>query len=266
MKVVIPEIWDGFKMGDELEVEHQAKIKEMQEEFNSYCAKTQANCNHCAVKHTEKIEVLEGENVKLKIEVEQLKAVRDALGISNKNALADRNTFIKKAEVLVGENAKLLKRIEKLYRLNAEISTERSNLRERLEEKDKQIEKMKSDLGISLGELAKERVRGNNSQKIAVLEGENAQLKNELKETQESLIHTTLKCNQHWERLEAIRSLISDLDDFLVQWLCEDFPLNKRSHCYPSQELDILLSFREGLGVLLSPKELDQKTREGDIK
>jgi len=51
------------------EVEHQAKIKEMQEEFNSYCAKTQANCNHCAVKHTEKIEVLEGENTKLREEL-----------------------------------------------------------------------------------------------------------------------------------------------------------------------------------------------------
>jgi len=40
--------------------EKDKQIKEIQEEFNSYCAKTQANCNHCAVKHTEKIEVLEG--------------------------------------------------------------------------------------------------------------------------------------------------------------------------------------------------------------
>ena len=143
------------------EAEHQAKIKEMQEEFNSYCAKTQANCNHCAVKHTEKIEVLEGENVKLKIEVEQLKAVRDALEISNKNALADRNTFIKKAEGFEGENAKLLKRIEKLYRLNAEIHTERSNLRERLEAIRQWREKYKdkpvgvwamSELGVLLSE------------------------------------------------------------------------------------------------------------------
>ena len=40
--------------------------------------------------------------LKLQGEIEQLKAVRDALGRSNKNALADRNTFIKKVEVLEG--------------------------------------------------------------------------------------------------------------------------------------------------------------------
>ena len=78
----------------------------------------------------------------LQTEVEQLKAVRDALGISNKKALEDRNTFIKKAEGFEGENAKLLKRIEKLYRLNAEIHTERSNLRERLEAIRKHYEKL----------------------------------------------------------------------------------------------------------------------------
>jgi len=89
-----------------------------------------------------RIKILVGENAKLKTEVEQLKAVRDALGISNKNALADRNTFIKKAEGFEGENAKLLKRIEKLYRLNAEIHTERSNLRERLEAIRKHYEKL----------------------------------------------------------------------------------------------------------------------------
>jgi len=46
--------------------------------------------------------VSEAEHLKLQEENTQLKAVRDALGRSNKNALADRNTFIKKAEVLEG--------------------------------------------------------------------------------------------------------------------------------------------------------------------
>jgi len=40
--------------------------------------------------------------LKLQGEIEQLKAVRDALGKSNKNALEDRDTFIKRAEVLEG--------------------------------------------------------------------------------------------------------------------------------------------------------------------
>lgn len=38
----------------------EGENKKLHEEFNSYCAKTQANCNHCAVKHTEKIKALEG--------------------------------------------------------------------------------------------------------------------------------------------------------------------------------------------------------------
>jgi len=71
------------------EVEHQAKIKEMQEEFNSYCAKTQANCNHCAVKHTEKIEALEGENAKIKNEIAEERTGNEFLNTENLALMGD---------------------------------------------------------------------------------------------------------------------------------------------------------------------------------
>ena len=154
------------------EAEHQAKIKEMQEEFNSYCAKTQANCNHCAVKHTEKIEVLEGENAKLR-------------------------------EELVRQNAKLAKMALRFDKAECVIADLR-------------------------------------------------------------------------ERLEAIKTILPDLIPKCKMSDCVNFDKEDCAYgfTYRLKEckeygvflVEVLSAERKSLGVLLSPKELDQKTREGDSK
>ena len=169
-----------------------------------------------------RIKILVGENAKLKTEVEQLKAVRDALGKSNKNALADRNTFIKKVEVLEG-------RIEKAVQGDFEFLWKEYGLA--------------SDENLTKDAICLKRLLFGAVEKVGLK-----------------------RLTELEERLEAIR-----------QW--REKYKDKPVGVWAMSELGVLLAsgekkpwpewLRKAIDELpeeSEPKELDQKTREGDSK
>ena len=158
--------------------------------------------------------------LKLQGEIEQLKAVRDALGRSNKKALADRDTFIKRAEVLEG-------RIEKAVQGDFEFLW-----KEYGEEDDSK-----------LSEDAKK-------------------LKQMLHAVVKSVGLTRLSELQ--KRLEEIRKHYEKLPSWGEARQKSTATNKVEEEQIPAHLIliDMWNAWARELGVLLSAKELDQKTRE----
>jgi len=130
-----------------------------------------------------------------------------------------------------------------------------ADLREGLEEKDKQIKGL---------EVALNDPRPYLNKKIAVLEGENAKIKTEVQLWKDRFGVAIEKGAKLEERLEAIRLKIKDSAFEITVADPEEHRRMKDAKeqffTYPMKVIKVVEV--ERLGVLVSPKELDQKTGE----